>query len=307
MNCLICNNKTLFFDKYKFNVKSDIEYLGDNDIYQCKNCNFCFCHPMPKKSKLDEFYQKIYRAYGRPHENDLIDVRKNYKSFKNLDYLRYLEKFINLNKIDQLFDFGSGTGCLGYLIKTNYKEIEINSAESDDYSKKILKERSYTNYENINDINKKFDLIISLHSIEHLTDLSIFNDFRNLAKKDSYIFLEVPNCEFNSSFKSRPYDSPHLMFFTKESLQKIALKFSLEILNMSYSSIPLEENFQNMHEAKKKYENWKKGERKYILKSLMRKTLKKIGIFRTSENVQKKIYQENDKNLSNLRVLFKVK
>ena len=38
----------------------------------------------------------------------------------------------------------------------------------------------------------------------------------------------------------------------------------------------------------------------------MRKTLKKIGIFRTSEKVQKKIYQENDKNLSNLRVLFKV-
>ena len=76
---------------------------------------------------------------------------------------------------------------------------------------------------------------------------------------------------------------------------------------MSYSSIPLEENFQNMREAKKKYENWKKGERKYVLKSLMRKTLKKIGIFITSENVQKKIYQENDKNLSNLRVLYKVK
>lgn len=307
MRCLICNNKTLFFDNYKFNIKSDVEYLGNNDIYQCKECNFCFCHPMPKRSKLDEFYQKIYRAYGRPHENDLVDVRKNYKSFKNYDYLKYLEKFINLEEINQLFDFGSGTGCLGYLIKENYEKVVINSAESDDYSKKILKERNYNNYENINDIDKKFDLIISLHSLEHLTDLNIFNNFKNLAKKNSYIFLEVPNCEFNSSFKSRPYDSPHLMFFTKESLEKIAKKYSLEILNMSYCSIPLEENFQDMYKAKNKYENWKKGEIKDILKSLIRKTLKRIGIFRTPVNLQKKNYLENDKNLSNLRVLFKVK
>ena len=254
MRCLICNNNTIFLDKYKFNVKSDIEYFGDKDIFQCESCNFCFCHPMPKKIKLDEFYQKIYRAYGRPHEYDSIDVKKNYKSFKNLDYLDYLEKFIDLNKI-----------------------------------------------------NKKFDLIISLHSLEHLTDLNIIHNFRAVAKKNSYLFLEVPNCEFSLKFKSRPYDSPHLMFFTKESFRKIAKKYSLEILDMSYCSISLEENFKNMSNAKRKYEDWKKGEIKDFIKSLLRKLLKKVKIFKTLENKEKKNYQENDKNLSNLRVLFKIK
>lgn len=307
MRCLICNNNTIFLDKYKFNVKSDIEYFGDKDIFQCESCNFCFCHPMPKKIKLDEFYQKIYRAYGRPHEYDSIDVKKNYKSFKNLDYLDYLEKFIDLNKIKQLFDFGSGTGCLGYLIKKNYDKIEISSAESDNNCKKILKERGYRNYDNINEINKKFDLIISLHSLEHLTDLNIIHNFRAVAKKNSYLFLEVPNCEFSLKFKSRPYDSPHLMFFTKESFRKIAKKYSLEILDMSYCSISLEENFKNMSNAKRKYEDWKKGEIKDFIKSLLRKLLKKVKIFKTLENKEKKNYQENDKNLSNLRVLFKIK
>ena len=306
MRCLICNNKTIFLEKYKFNVKSDVEYLGDNDIYQCRDCNFCFCHPMPKKIKLDEFYQKIYRAYGRPHEYDSIDVKNNYKSFKNLDYLNYLEKFLDFNKIHQLFDFGSGTGCLGYLIKKNYEKIKISSAESDDNCKKILKEREYKNYENINEINEKFDLITCLHSLEHLTDLSIIQNFKSLAKKGSYLFLEVPNCEFNSKFKLRPYDSPHLMFFTKESFQKIAKKYSLEILDISYCSIPLEENFKNMNYAKKKYENWQRGKIKNFLKSSLRKFLKRVKIFKTFENKEKKNYQENDKNLSNLRVLFKL-
>ena len=62
-----------------------------------------------------------------------------------------------------------------------------------------------------------------------------------------------------------------------------------------------------MRNNKKKYENWKKGKFKDFSKSLIRKILKKIGIFKTYENSSKKIYQESDKNLSNLRVLFKVK
>ena len=96
------------------------------------------------------------------------------------------------------------------------------------------------------------------------------------------------------------------MFFTKESFQKIAKKYSLEILDISYCSISLEENFKNMNYAKKKYENWQKGKIKNFLKSSLRKLLKRVKIFKTFENKEKKNYQENDKNLSNLRVLFKL-
>ena len=32
MNCLIFNNERSFFNKYEFKVKSDIEYLFDNNI-----------------------------------------------------------------------------------------------------------------------------------------------------------------------------------------------------------------------------------------------------------------------------------
>ena len=42
------------------------------------------------------------------------------------------------NDTPYLFDFGSGTGCLGYVIKKNYEKIKISSAESDDNCKKIL-------------------------------------------------------------------------------------------------------------------------------------------------------------------------
>ena len=43
--------------------------------------------------------------------------------------------------------------------------------------------RGYRNYEDLDKIEDKFDLIISLHSLEHLTDLKIFDKFKKLTKK----------------------------------------------------------------------------------------------------------------------------
>ena len=39
INCLICNQKTDYFDEYKFNVNSDIEFFGKIQIVYCKECD----------------------------------------------------------------------------------------------------------------------------------------------------------------------------------------------------------------------------------------------------------------------------
>jgi len=308
MKCLICeNNNTNYLDDYRYNVKFDAKYFEDPKIFRCLECDISFCNPMPSISNLDRFYNNIYRAFGRPHEFDMIDIRNNYNNNKNISYLEYLEKFIKIDNINQLFDFGSGTGCLGHLIKEKYKKLEINCAEKDIYCKEILQEREYKNYEDIDKINDKFDLIVSLHSLEHLTNLKIFEKFKELSKKNSYILIEVPNCEINDLYKTRPYDSPHLIFFTKKSFEGIAQKYSLEIMDISYASITLKENFNLMQVSKNKYENWEIGKSKDKIKSYLRKFMKNFGLIKNFKSNEKINYLENNKNLSNIRVLFKVK
>ena len=307
MKCLICENKNVnYYDDYRFNVESDSSYLKNPKIYRCFDCDLSFCYPMPSKSNLNNYYNNIYRAAGRPHEFDIIDVQNNYNSYKNISYLDYLENFINFKNIKKLFDFGSGTGCLGYLIKKKYQSLQIASAENDKYCKKILKNRGYKNYKNIEELKDKFNLIISLHSIEHLTDLEIFEKFKQLSEKNSYIFIEVPNCEINDLYKTRPYDSPHLIFFTKKSFQKIAQKFSFEIIDISYASITITENFKLMQINKNKYQNWRVGKFKDKIKSQIRKFMKNFGLIKQFRNKKKIDFLKNDNNLSNIRVLLKV-
>ena len=220
--CLICKNKknVKFIDKYKFHVESDIKFFGNLKIYGCESCELYFVDPMPNINKLNYFYEKIYRAKGRPHFY-FKDIENEYCNEKNLNHIAYLTKFIDFKKINNILDFGTGIGDLGYLIKKKFKHINLHCCENDSYSLKILKKRDYSNYKNIDQINKKFDLIISLHALEHLTDLNHFFNLTKLLNSNGKFFFEVPNCPFKNFYIDRPYDSPHCFFFTKKSWEKI--------------------------------------------------------------------------------------
>ena len=116
------------------------------------------------------------------------------------------------------------------------------------------------------DINTKFDLIITLHSLEHLSDTNIFSKFKDMLNLNGMIFFEVPNCP-KEYFQGRAYDSPHLLFFTSKSIHKIAKMNNMEFINFSYSS----SSFDIAH--KYQYEEWNKSKSP---SSKIKKILKKI-------------------------------
>ena len=49
MECIFCKNKNLinFIDNYKYELKSDLEYLGQMKIYSCDECGLYFSQPTP--------------------------------------------------------------------------------------------------------------------------------------------------------------------------------------------------------------------------------------------------------------------
>ena len=144
---------------------------------------------MPKLENLKNYYENIYRAEGRPHEINPRNIDVNIYNYKNLNYFQYLTTFIDFSKIEKIFDFGSGTGDIGFLLKKKFKHLKLFSSEKDKICKKILSKGFFQNYEEIEKINEKFDLIISTHSLEHMTDFSIINFFKKVSNKDCKIFL----------------------------------------------------------------------------------------------------------------------
>jgi len=87
-------------------------------------------------------------------------------------------------------------------------------------------------FEDLNEVDKKFDLVLSSHSLEHVSN--VMEDMRiiaNILRPNGYFFLEVPNAN-DIYFKYYRTDIPHTYFFNKESIQGLAEHFNLKVLDI---------------------------------------------------------------------------
>lgn len=280
MNCLICNNqdKIKKFSDYKLEIKSDEKYFKNCSIYNCSDCDFGFVYPFPSNENLNYFYQNIYRAADRPpfwRTENINELDHLLINDKNLNYLLYATSLINFNKINSILDFGSGYGDLGFLIKKKFPHVKLFSCENDKYCKSILAERGYKNFSSLDEINQKFDLVISLHSLEHLTNTDVFSKFSKILNTEGLIFFEVPNCT-QEYFDGRIYDSPHLLFYTEKSLRKLAQIKHYNVLNFSHASYSFANDHKYQSDSQEYYYKLKNSKISYLnIKKIMKKILPK--------------------------------
>tara|TARA_Y100000741_G_scaffold295949_1_gene236613 strand:+ start:45 stop:872 length:828 start_codon:yes stop_codon:yes gene_type:complete len=231
---------------------------------------------MPSDENLNYFYEKVYRADGRPPylvSENYEDQKKHYLEDKNLSYLLYLTSFVDIKKVKNFYDFGGGDGDLGHALKKKFPQLNLYCTEGDSHCEKILYDRGFQNLKDINKINEKFDLISTTHSLEHLPEInSVFDKFKEFLNPEGYIFFEVPNCP-KEYWEGRPYDSPHLLFYTKKSLQKLASKHGFDIVNISFSAYSFEKDHKNQRESQSLYYD---GKSDLLSLTKLKKILKKI-------------------------------
>ena len=277
MNCPICkkNVKSNYRCNYKFEIQEDKKYFGDLKIDRCEECDFSYANPMPKNKNLDFFYENVYRLPYRPPywiSEDDRDLEKKFLEDRNLNYLLYLSTLVDLKKIENIYDFGAGIGDLGYAIKKKFPNVNLFCTEYDKQCLNILKKRGYNNDE-IEKIDKKFDLIITTHSLEHLTDVEVFNKFYEILKPGGLLFFEIPYCS-EEYFSGRPYDGPHLLFYTKKSIEKISKKFNFEVFKIDTSSYSFNEDYKLQKESQDRYYKIQSG-KTFNLKQVIKKFIPK--------------------------------
>lgn len=293
MKCPICNSidKSKQRCEYKFEIHEDKKYFGDLKIDQCKKCDFSFANPMPKDENLNFFYKNIYRQINRPPywvtKKDEVS-EKRYLEDKNLNYLLYLSTLIDLKKIKNIYDFGAGFGDLGYAIKKKFPNVNLFCTENDKQCAQILEKRGYKN-DQIKNIDEKFDLIITLHSLEHLTNLDVFNQFYEILNPGGMIFFEVPNCP-DDYFLGRPYDGPHLLFYTKKSIEMICKKFNFNINRIDKTSYSFREDHKFQKDSQDRYYRIQSGItfdsfKQFIKKFIPQKIIKFRQIILNSKNL----------------------
>ena len=226
--CPACYSK-----KIKFLNKVNLLNLGERESLECQNCNLIFRYPYFKNEDLESYYQNNSFRYKDSIQDKMA---KSQALFLN-NYLE--EKSIEPSKIN-LLEIGSGNGFfLNNLKKLGFKSIDgiepdLGSVNSAKKKFNIKIDNKFLDKISLEKINKKYDIIVLIHVLEHMVNPFIFLNLLLKKFPNSIFFIEVPDVKYESkhiklSDEAFSLTSQHLFSFSKTSFDETMLKSNYEL------------------------------------------------------------------------------
>ena len=160
-----------------------IFFSQNSDVLRCSECGNIIKSYNPVPKEVIEFYQNC------PHDSIKLYTNKIKKQKK------FLKENIKTEQINSVLEVGSGPiGMFSVLPK----EINKYSFEIDKEAAKKLEKIGVKNYFEWEQIDRKFDLIILSHVVEHvLEDISEYvKRLLSFLNEGGIIFIEVPTSEY---------------------------------------------------------------------------------------------------------------
>ncbi len=225
--------------------KTQIINLGKVKLIKCMKCDAHFLKHFPTEEKLLNYYKKKYKLTSSFLSTERRRISRLPEQIKLIsEIMKYIKPPASILEIgcDKGF-FLNEARNFGY----NCTGIEL-SKDARNYCKKI----GIKVYKNIDQIDKKFDIIVLWHSLEHITEpILLLSSLKEFMTSNAQIFIRVPafDCIWRKIFKQRwVWFQPnnHYYHYSQKSLRKL-----LEICG--FKTLKIEDRRPNNRYTKKIY------------------------------------------------------
>jgi 2-polyprenyl-3-methyl-5-hydroxy-6-metoxy-1,4-benzoquinol methylase len=227
-NCPLCK-----FENIKFFVTD----YKKNQYWKCNKCEFVFQNPITKYSYNENYWTTVIDPDGK--EKDQTKM----KEFKIKNWYGEIIEFIKNKKPGKILDVGCG---LGYLLASIPNTWEKHGSDGSNFAISFMKKNDPTIIiEEINlekppvEYQKKFDVVVCYHVIEHIKNPDIF--FKHLSmmvKSGGILIVGTPNIGSIGSkiFKGnfRLLGIGHLSLFNNKNLTELFTKNNFQIIKKEY-------------------------------------------------------------------------
>lgn len=152
-----------------------------------------------------------------------------------------INKIHGLKNVKKVLDLGCGAGFLLSAINNKFERngIEINESAINKAKKYAKIFRRDLNLRNI-ELEKKFDLIICYHVIEHLKNpKNLMKNIIKYLKRDKYLIIGTPDFDsamarlFGDKFRLL-HDKTHISLFSVDSLTRFLRDNGFSIISIDY-------------------------------------------------------------------------
>jgi SAM-dependent methyltransferase len=234
LSCKSCGSLDIFSRKYVDDFFSKTQLFNDHVVVCCKQCGFGYSSPKLEDRDIYEFYKNVYRNAESPYYINFDQLSPQGKD-RAIAQLQLGLNFLKVTDFENLIflDIGPGDGssfvaALEKNIK-NFYAIELSKDSANAYEK-LFKVSTFEVIEEIPE-NILFDIVLSSHCFEHFyyEDLIVYlKKLKVVMNPNGVVIVEVPNDDFRVMKKYS--DSPHFIFFSKESIRNLFIKCGYDIL-----------------------------------------------------------------------------
>lgn len=238
-NYLLLDTKCICGAKNDQNLFKKDRSRNNFETVICKSCGLARVKKYFKREDIISIYKNSYNNQrSQKNSEELYNFQSNLETVsENWNLIEEHVNLSDLNKLD-IIDIGGASG--GFLNK--YRKI--HNCTLADYDKSWLE---YANSKNINTVNggldeilllnKKFDLILMTHVIEHMSDLdSELKNLKKICKKGTTkVFFEFPGIDsLKIGRRSGNFLGDvviyHYHYFASYTFQNIMEKYGFECL-----------------------------------------------------------------------------
>ncbi len=244
--CPICSRKISLNHHTPYNDIgwTDWGIFSNLRIRYCTSCGFAFSVPELNDEVVNHFYETDYRSKESTYHIDFLKLKnikdngigdiRNSRAFGQL----YLARaFCDFNCQDILLDIGAGKGGSFKTAKILFDNPSLHAIElsqgAKEYYKKNFDADSHDSLDEFISLNLRAQIIVMSHTLEHyrLSDLSESLTNLSLALAENGVaVIEVPHVDLRIHRENRGIDSPHFLFFSKESLALLFEQNSFKVL-----------------------------------------------------------------------------
>lgn len=264
-----------FCGEKNYNIVSLKTRAGQNfTTVCCKKCGTLRINPYLTESSIEKYYKNLYGKVKRGNITPDNLYKKQKQSASRI--FDFLKKYLNKNI--KILDFGGGAGGKSYkFIKNNYNTFITDS------DKNHMNYALSLGYKEFNQ-DLKYDLILLIHVIEHISDLDSFLNFiRKIISDNGFLYIEIPYLggkEYNYSIIDEIHIA-HKWYFTKYSLIGLLKKNGFKVIenNDEFGGIifaPESINNHNIEKLNNYYKLSKKNSKKAIKIAFWVKIIRKI-------------------------------
>lgn len=305
LGCPICNStygsgQIPYIDSFNSSSKNIFKNLS---IEFCKACGFGYSFPDLEDEAVSEYYTHVYRDRESPHFVSFLALSKplfhNYRSLAQLVLARH---FVDFEEGDTFVDIGPGRGESFMSASNVFKKPKMFAVELSDGAsvayKNIYGIETFQNIKKLSQHTNNIKVLLSSHSLEHfkLKELQpLFMDIKKALGLNGVFIAEVPNVDMRVHSQMRDGDTPHLLFFSKESLKKMIESFGFDVLFIDSCGTNYDVYWAKKNEKKRKIKK-----KLSLLKNILRAGFKKMPV--SVKIAIKKIYNKIRPELINFGV-----